>query len=198
MTHLRAVIIPADYVTVEQAARLIGLNRATIHKSIERGELPAITCESSDALGWRYLVRRQDLNTMPLHPCHLWGETTHEPPRRFGQLLRRLRTRGGWSQRALGARIGVSGSSKISQYESGKYVPSLAYFVKLVEALRCSASEERELMEAMIEEIDYRERLRLTGKAVPPVEHDIENLTRGQHRWSADDGALFAKREQAA
>lgn len=183
MTHLRAVIIPADYVTVEEGAKRIGVHRATVLRAIKLGNVPAITCESAASpSGWRYLVRLADLDTMPRYPSRV---VAIEPPRRFGQVVRRLRLRGNWSQRDLAARMGVD-HGRISNYENGVYLPSAAYFDRLAEALRCSASEERELVDAMADEMDYRDRLRAAGKPWPRVQHSDAPLPRrAGHPWEA-------------
>lgn len=187
MTHIKAVIIPADYVTIEEAARLAGLHRSTITLAIHDGRLPAITCEASTPLGWRYLVRRADVGTMPINPRPLIRPL--DPPRRFGQVLRRLRLRGEWSQRDLAARMGID-HGRISHYENGVYLPSTDYMARLIEALRCSPSEERELIEAAEDEMAYRARLRAIGSPLPRVTHTEPTLPRRlKHPWQTDDAA---------
>lgn len=196
MTHIKAVIIPADYVTVEEAARIAGVHRSTITMGIHDGRLPAITCESwGSPRGWRFLVRKSDLDNFALLPSRV--PAAIEPPRRFGQVLRRLRLRGEWSQRDLAARMGVD-HGRISNYENGIYLPSSAYFPVLVEALRCSSSDERELVEAMADEMDYRDRLRASGKPWPRVTHEDGMLKRrAKHAWTDDDSRMLGKDKAA-
>lgn len=59
------------------------------------------------------------------------------PPMALGERIRQLRKEAGWSQAALGEKVGTD-SQRISRYETGRITPSLDAIVRIAEAFNTS------------------------------------------------------------
>ena len=65
----------------------------------------------------------------------------HAVSARFGQNLRALRDRAGLTQSGLAKRLGFTGSSTVSHWESGRMLPAPHTVTTLAAALRCSPAD---------------------------------------------------------
>jgi DNA-binding XRE family transcriptional regulator len=100
--------------------------------------------------GLRRAALGQDLMTTEnLPPCkELYGPKpkpgvsgrVQEPNTLLGLRLRELRKAAGWTTYDMAARLGYSGNSRISNYELGKYLPTVMILRRYAEAFGITVS----------------------------------------------------------
>lgn len=153
---IRAAIIPPEWTTIQDAAKQTGVSESVISRAIRSGEIEHIRIESAHAIGYRRLMRIEDVRTIDKQPYYQSGETRYEAPDGLPAFLRRLRMGRGWSQQEMCRRIGLTKTAMYS-YERGKALPSGDTLIRMVETLKLTRDEEDELYSLVIaEEMDRR------------------------------------------